>query len=128
MLNTNPENICQLIQLSRQFHGQEAVVIPDVGPAPESDWSVQILAGHADDPTLQEFYAVVDDLEPDQQQEVVALLWLGRDDYTLEEWDDALAYAQECWNEQTADYLLSHPLLADYLSEGLDLHGYACEV
>lgn len=127
MLNTNPENVCQLIQLSRQFHGQEAVVIPDTGPAPDSDWGVQILAGHAEDPTLQEFQALMNDLEPDQQQEVVALLWLGRGDYTLEEWDDALAYAQESWNRQTADYLLSHPLLADYLSEGLDQHGYRCE-
>lgn len=127
MLDVNPETVCRLMALAREFHAQEAVVIPDEPGSPGDDWVVQVLAGHASDATLQEFKSIVSDLEPDQQQQVVALLWLGRGDYELEEWQDALDYAADAWNEATADYLVAHPMLADYLAEGLDLHGYSCE-
>lgn len=126
-LVVNPEAVCRLIDLAREFHAQEGVVIPDEPGAPEDDLPAQLLAAHAGDPTLEEFRYLVDDLEPDQQQQVVALLWLGRGDYELEEWDDALSYAADAWNTATADYLISHPLLADYLTEGLDLLGHRCD-
>lgn len=127
MLDVNPDTVCRLMQLAREFHAQEEVVIPEVPGSPSDTWPGQMLAAHSDDSTLDEFRSIIDDLEPDQQQQVVALLWLGRGDYMLEEWQDALDYAAEAWNEATADYLIAHPLLADYLGEGLDLHGYRCD-
>lgn len=127
MLDVNPETVCRLIVLAREFHVQEEVVIPDEPARPGDDWPTQVLAAHASDATLDEFRSIVADLEPDQQQQVVGLLWLGRGDYDLEDWGEALAYAAEAWNEATADYLIAHPLLADYLTEGLDLHGHRCD-
>lgn len=126
MLDVNPETVCRLIDLAREFHGQDAVEIPDEPGAPD-DLSEHVLAEYSGDTLLDEFRSVVDDLEPDQQQQVVGLLWLGRGDYELDEWEDALAYAADAWNEATADYLIAHPLLADYLAEGLDQHGYRCD-
>lgn len=126
MLDVNPETVCRLATLAREFHAQEAVVIPDDPVTPNDDWPLQVLAGHASDSTLEEFRAIVEDLDPDQQQQVVALLWLGRGDYGLEEWDDALAYAADAWNTATADYLIAHPMLPDHLEDGLELHGYRC--
>ncbi|SEA11403.1 DUF3775 domain-containing protein [Microbulbifer marinus] len=122
MLSVSPDNICRLIQLSREFHAQEGVTIPD----PSGDWARQMLASHADDASLQEFNTIIADLEPDQQQEVVALLWLGRGDYTRAEWQDAIAQAADRWNPQTAEYLIAHPLLADHLEKGLELFGHRC--
>jgi hypothetical protein len=57
----------------------------------------------------------------------VALMWLGRGDYDLEEWEDALEQARESWSAHTAEYLIATPLVADYLEEGLSMHGYSCE-
>lgn len=127
MLDVNPETVCRLITLAHEFHAREEVVMPNEPDDTGDDWHVQMLAEHAGDAVLEEFRAVVEDLEPDQQQQVVGLLWLGRGDYDLEEWDEALAYAADAWNEATADYLIAHPLLADYLTEGLDQHGYRCD-
>jgi hypothetical protein len=50
---------------------------------------------------------------------LVALMWLGRGDYALEEWEDALEFAEETYTDHTAEYLVGTPLLADYLAEGL---------
>lgn len=127
MLDINPETVCRLIELARVFHAQESVVIPEEPENPDEDYPTQILASHSGDTTLEEFRNIIADLEPDQQQQIVGLLWLGRGDFSLDEWSEALEEAADNWNERTADYLVAHPMLSDYLSEGLDQHGYSCE-
>jgi hypothetical protein len=127
MLDVNPDTVCRLIALARVFHAKEAVVIPEQPTSPSDDWAMQVLADHADDEVFLEFKSIIDDLEPDQQQQVVALLWLGRGDGTLEDWAELLEQAQDDWNPRTAEYLIAHPFLADHLLEALDMHGYECE-
>lgn len=124
MITVNPDTVSRLIDLARTFHAKEQVVIPQEPNSPSDDWALQALADHAGDEYYAEFESIIDDLEPDQQQEVVALMWLGRGDGTLEEWEDLLKQATEQWNTRTADYLIAHPFLAEYLREGLDLWGY----
>jgi hypothetical protein len=127
MLNVNPETICFLISKAAEFHAKEEVVIPEQPLEPTDDWALQVLADHADDPTFQEFKATIDDLEPDQQATVVALMWLGRGDYSEDEWKTALKDARSRRNRRTAEYLISTPMVADYLEEGLSLMGYSCD-
>jgi len=127
MLEVNPETVCFLIDKAREFHAKEEVVLPDAPDSPTEDWGRQALADHEGDMTLQEFQSTFDNLEPDQQQSVVALMWLGRGEFEADEWQQALEEARLEWNENTANYLMAHPLLADYLSEGLDLLGYRCD-
>lgn len=127
MLDINPDTVCHLIELAREFHAQEAVVIPDEPETPSDDWSVEVLAPHVDNTAFQEFKSVIEDLEPDQQQQVVALLWLGREDYSIEEWDEAVDEARYNWSDHTAEYLMAHPYLADHLTQGLEAHGYSCD-
>ena len=80
-----------------------------------------------DDDSYSELVSTINDLEPDQQISLVALMWLGRGDYTFDEWNEALAQAADVHNERTADYLIATPLLSDYLEEGLSIHGYSDE-
>lgn len=127
MFELNPDTVCFLIDKAHAFHAKEDVVIPESPGSPTEDWALQALADHVDDPTYQEFKATVNDLEPDQQVQLVALLWLGRGDYDVGEWDEAQAEAQRSWTPRTADYLIAHPQLADYFEEGLDMLGYSCE-
>ena len=105
-------------------------MITEVPYSPADDWALQILANHIDDPCVQEVKVTVWDLEPDQQAELVALMWLGRGDYLLSEWNSATADAEESLLADITEpgaYLLAHPLVADYLLEGLIQHGYSCE-
>ncbi|MEJ2652338.1 MAG: DUF3775 domain-containing protein [Gammaproteobacteria bacterium] len=127
MLELNPETVCFLIDKAKEFHAKEEVVIPDEPLSPSEDWARQVLADHDDDLSYQEFKAAVDDLEPDQQATVVALMWLGRGDYSKDQWEDACADAKARWTPRTAEYLLARPLVANYLEEGLFQLGYSCE-
>ncbi|WP_211210657.1 DUF3775 domain-containing protein [Hahella ganghwensis] len=47
--------------------------------------------------------------------------------FDLEEWQIARKEAEENWSGNTAEYLLSHPMLADHLSGGLYMLGYVGE-
>jgi len=125
MLNVNPDTVRFIMTKAREFQVKEGVTIPEEALSPSDDWGRQMLADHGHDPVLLEIRSAVEDLEPDQQVALVALMWLGRGDFDAAEWDDALAQAGDSWNERTADYLIGTPLLADYLEEGLELLGYS---
>ena len=126
MLDINSDTVCDIIVRAREFHAKEALVLPE-DSSNASDDALQVLADHADDLTLQEVKQLIDDLEPDQQANLVALMWIGRGDYEAEEWDDVLSEAQRLLTDHTADYLLATPLVADYLEEGLESLGYSCD-
>jgi hypothetical protein len=125
LIDLNPENVYFLIGKLREFHAKEAVSIPQVPTSPADDWAQQVLADHLDDASFSEVAAVVDDLAPDQQITLVALMWLGRGDYSLDEWEQALEDARDGYNGRTASYLAATPLVSEYLEEGLQLHGYS---
>lgn len=127
MLDLNPENVCFIIDKTRQFHVKEAVTITEAPTSPSDDWARQVLADHLDDFTYQELIAAINDLDPGQQVQLVALMWLGRGDFDMSEWDEARQIAADTWNDRTADYLIATPLVADYLSEGLYLFDYSCD-
>ncbi|HEX6995530.1 MAG TPA: DUF3775 domain-containing protein [Gammaproteobacteria bacterium] len=124
LLEVNPDTVRFIVNRMRQFQAKEGVTFPDPG---DDDWSSQILADYADDPVVAEVRSAIEDLEPDQQVELVALMWIGRGDFSADEWDTAVAQARDSWNERTADYLIGTPLVADFLEEGLDQIGFGDE-
>jgi hypothetical protein len=57
----------------------------------------------------------------------LALTWLGRGDYTKEEWKEVLEEARRVHDARETQYLVGTPLLADYLDKGLSQLGYSLE-
>ncbi|MEX0871751.1 MAG: DUF3775 domain-containing protein [Aquisalimonadaceae bacterium] len=127
MLQVNPETVCEIILKAREFQAKDAMSLPESASNPADDKAMDVLADRPDDLTYQEVQIAIKDLEPDQQVELVALMWLGRGDFDAEEWDSCRTEAEDRWTPRAAEYLLSTPLVADYLREGLGLLGYACE-
>ncbi len=126
MININPDIIQFVIETAREFQmGCNTVTQDDqVNPLEEE---FDISSDSSSEPTVNVFDVVISDLEPDQQQCIVALMWLGRGDFSIDEWPDAINEARDHWSDHTASYLMSTPMLADYLAEGLAMHGYAQE-
>lgn len=114
----NRETVQAIIDKAHEFHTKDDVNF-DEEPEIAADWTSEISTDFAGDPYYQQLKSSIDDLEPDQQNSLVALMWIGRGDYSLAEWDEALRGAEEGWTENTADYLIGTSLLADYLEEGL---------
>jgi hypothetical protein len=126
-LNISSENVCFIIVKAREFDVQDVVTDPDSGSNATDDQMASVLEAHSDDPTLEELQTFINALSDEEQTELVALMWLGRGDGTLEDWIDLRDEAQRQHNNRTAAYLLGEPLLADHLEEGLSQFGLSCE-
>ena len=120
MLDLNPEFLRSLILKLRAVMAQEGEVSPDSGSNASDDEVPATLQDSPDNWTRDEIVAQIEDLEPDQQAELVALMWIGRGDMEPEEWDEAVALALERRDGPTSAYLLKHPHVADHMVEGLD--------
>ncbi|GEO87494.1 MULTISPECIES: DUF3775 domain-containing protein [Alphaproteobacteria] len=121
------DKVCFLILKAREFDVKEEGTDPDSGSNPSDDAEISVLEDTPDDPVEEEIRSLIDDLSIDEQIDLVALAWLGRDDYDANDWTDLRIQATEAHNRRTADYLLGDPLLGDHLAEGLAALGYSCE-
>lgn len=126
-LTVSSESVCFIIVKAREFDAQDVVTDPDSGSNATDDNQASVLEAHSDDLTQKELVAFINALSEEEQAELVALLWLGRGDGTLEDWDDLRDEAQRQHNNRTAAYLLGEPLLSDHLEEGLSQFGLTCE-
>jgi hypothetical protein len=120
------EKVCFIIFKAREFDAKDEVTEDDAGSNPSDDRNIAVLERHRDDPVLEEIHALIDDLSVDEQIDLVALDWLGRENPSSESWADLRAQAEGAHNEHTADYLCGDPLLGDHLAEGLAALGLSC--
>ncbi|MCW5692728.1 MAG: DUF3775 domain-containing protein [Pseudolabrys sp.] len=126
-LSISPEKVFFLIVKAREFDVKDVVTEPDPGSNPSDDMEAAVLEDHKDDPTVEEMASFINALSLDEQIDLVALAWLGRDDYTADDWSEIRAEAARAHNKRTARYLLGMPMLGDHLEEGLAQLGYSLE-
>jgi Protein of unknown function (DUF3775) len=127
VLAISPEKVCFVIIKVREFDAKDEVTEPDPGSNPTDDGGLEILEDHADDPVVEELTSLINSLSEDEQIDLVALAWLGRDDYSAADWLAVREEAASAHNQRTAEYLLGTPLVGDFLEEGLSILGYSCE-
>ena len=126
-LAISPEKVCFIVIKAREFDAKDEVTEPDPGSNPSDDKDVSVLEAHADDPAVEELTSLINSLSEDEQIDLVALMWLGRDDYSAGDWPDVRSEAARAHNDRTAEYLIGTPLVADFLEEGLSKLNFSCE-
>jgi hypothetical protein len=127
LLEIDPDKVCFVIVMMREFETQEPAIDEDQNAADSED---EIETEHdmeTEDATFDEVKSFIDSLNWDEQCNLVALAWVGRGDFTIDEWEDAVKTANDEHNNRTADYLLGIPLLPDYLTEGLAAFDISCD-
>jgi hypothetical protein len=126
-LTISPEKVCFIIMKAREFDAKDEPTEPDPGSNPSDDRDIEVLEDHEDDPVVEELTSLISSLSEDEQIDLVALAWLGRDDYSASDWRSVRGEAAEAHNQRTAEYLLGMPQVGDFLEEGLSMLGYSCE-
>ena len=131
MLRIALDKVCEIAVMARAFDAKVDVVEADYGSNPSDENDREVLEDYADDPTLNELTQFIGGLNEDEQIDLVALAWLGRDDYTADDWDDLVAEAASAHAEReatsTAEYLLGTPMLGEFLEQGLSALDLSCE-
>lgn len=126
-LTISPEKVSYIIVLAKEFDAKDVLTDPDEGSDAADDKEIGVLEDNPDDPSYDELVSFINDLNDDEQIDLVALAWLGREENTEADWPALHAEARRAHNARTADYLLGTPLLADYLADGLATLGYEPE-
>ena len=121
------DKVCYVVVKAREFDVKDELADPDSGSNAIDDGMVDVLEDSPGDPVRQELVAFINMLNVDEQVDLVALAWLGRGDGSADGWKELRAEAADAHNARTAQYLLSMPLLADYLEAGLDVYGLSCD-
>ena len=123
-LSIDPDYLRRLVLKVRSFMGKEGTEVPDEGSNPTDDeMPSSALQEESDDLSREEVVEEIRGLAPRQQAELVALMWLGRDDGAPEDFADLVKQASERREVPTEDYLLDHPLVAEHWLEGMERLG-----
>ncbi len=123
-LNISSEYMRRLIEKLRAVMGREAEVTPNLGGNESDDEVPATLQETPGDLLLDELRDEIEALDVDERHELVALMWVGRGDFSAAEWPEALALAEERHDRPTSDYLMSHPRVADQIASGLEDLGH----
>jgi hypothetical protein len=128
-LSISREKIAFLIEKAHEFDVKDLPADLDSGSNPTDDGEIDVLEDDGSDAVGSEMASFIRALNEDEQIDLVALMWLGRGDGTIEEWDDLRGRSAERRSgyrnprRETVHYLLGEPLLGDLLAEGLDKFG-----
>jgi hypothetical protein len=122
-LSILPKKVAYLIIKAREFDVQEADSDPDSGSNPIDDGMTDVLQDHEDNPVRQEIRAFVGALDEDEKADLIALMQLGREDGTMEDWEAMRDQGLREHGGRVAAYLLGQPQVSDFLEDGLDQLG-----
>jgi len=126
MPEINTDKVCFVIIKAREFDVQVGGLEADDSNATDDNFA-SVFASGMDDSVRKELKAFIDGMDEDEQCELVALCWLGRGDFSTDEWDRAVEEARSRREGSTATYLIGIPLVSDYLEEGLSKFDLSCE-
>jgi len=129
-LTLSADTVCWFIAKFREFDVKDAPTEQDPGSNASDDNMASVLEDQPDDPVVEEIDSAIASMSVDQQADLVALMWLGRDGNSLADWASARAEAARARGghpKQAASYLLGEPMVSDYLEEGLSIFGLSCE-
>lgn len=124
-LTVDPETVCRVVAMARQYDVKVAPVILDRGSDPVDDGYREVLEARDSDSVAEALAGALGALNEDEIVDLLALCWIGRGDYAAAEWEAALAEARSRLNHPVR-YLMGIPLLGDYLENGLSELGYSC--
>lgn len=123
-LGISTDTVCWVIARARAFDAKEA----GNGDAdPDDDDPEAHLLEEEGDTIAEELREAIGEMNEDEQAALIALAWIGRGEFDVAEWDEAVRTAKERNLRNADDYLVGMPLLADYLEEGLAAFGLACD-
>jgi hypothetical protein len=123
-LSLGPDVAFPIVLKAREYEAKTPQTDPDSGSDAVDDENVDVLESAAGDPTYAELASAINDLNDDEQLDLIALLWIGRSDYSLREWAEARSAAADIGRQRLPRYVAGQPLASEYLEEGLAQFGH----
>ena len=131
-LRISTEKVCAFIETAREVAGKVPSTAGDRTTTGDDSELETIVDGpgqdiYERDDRRRQMVEFVAGLNVEEQTDLLALIWLGRGDYDIAEWDDALAEAEARIAARDPDYMIGDAALPQYLGDGLEIFGRLCD-
>ena len=130
-LRISVEKVCALIEAARELAGKEAPTTGDRTTIGDDSRLRTIEepegVGEDEDARRREVVEFIAALNVDEQTDLLALIWVGRGDYAVGDWHEAVAEAEARIARRDPDYLIGDPALPEYLGDGLEAFARSCD-
>ena len=130
-LRISTEKVCALIEAAREVAGKVPPTTGDHTTTGDDSELVTIEEpeglGEDEDARRHEMVEFIAGLNVEEQTDLLALILVGRGDYDVVEWDDAIAEAESRIAARDPDYMIGDAALPEYLGDGLEALGRNCD-
>jgi hypothetical protein len=126
-LRISSDKVCAFIEVARELAGKVPSTAGDRTTTGDDSRLVTIEEYPGVDERRREMVEFVAGLNAGEQSDLLALIWLGRGDYDIAEWDDAVAEAEGRIAARDPDYMIGDAALPEYLGGGLEAFGRSCD-
>jgi hypothetical protein len=116
-----------ILMKAREFDEKTPTVDPDSGSNPIDDGARDVLEDERGDAIEEELDSAVKALNDDAQLDLIALIWIGRGDFSPAEWNEAREAARDIGRARLPRYIRGIPLVSDYLDDALAQFGFSLE-
>ena len=130
-LRISSEKVCAFIEAAREVAGKVPSTAGDRTTTGDDSRLVTIEEpegdGEDEDARRRQMVEFVAGLNVEEQIDLLALIWLGRGDYDISEWADAVVEAEGRIAARDPDYMIGDAALPEYLGGGLEAFGWSCD-
>jgi uncharacterized protein DUF3775 len=126
-LRISTEKVCDFIEAAREVAGKVPPTTGDRTTTGDDSKLVTIEDYPGEDDRRREMVEFIAGLNVEEQIDLLALIMLGREDYDIEEWDDAVAEAEGRIAARDPDYMIGDAALPQYLGDGLEAFDKSCD-
>ena len=127
-LRINSDKVCGFLEFSRELAGKVPDTTGGDGTEIGDDSPLHLAIEESkDDPTREQMVEFINGLNIEEQEDLLALIFIGRGDYDYEDWESAVAEARDRITDGDPDFMIGSPGLPEYLGEALDAFGKSCD-
>lgn len=126
-LRISTAKVCDFIEAAREVAGKVAPTTGDRTTTGDDSPLETIEDFPGEDARRGQMLEFIAGLNIAEQIDLLALIFLGRGDYGIDEWDDAVREANDRIGDRDADYMIGDAALPEYLGTGLDAFDRSCD-
>jgi hypothetical protein len=126
-LRISTEKVCEFIEAAREVAGKVPPTTGDRTTTGDDSKLVTIEDYPGEDDRRRQMVEFIAGLNVEEQIDLLALIMLGREDYDIAEWDDAVAEAEARIAARDPDFMIGDAALPQYLGDGLEAFDKSCD-
>jgi hypothetical protein len=126
-LRISIEKVCAFIEAAREVAGKVPPTTGDRTTTGDDSKLVTIEDYPGEDGRRREIVEFIAGLNVEEQVDLLALIFVGRGDYDIAEWEDALDTARTEIADRDPDFMIGDAALPAYLGDGLEAFDRTCD-